>query len=568
MAAALLLGAAACTERIQLGADATPPELPGLVSLRVTPALTTLAVDDSGPVAVAFVATGTFVAGDQRDVTAQVTWTAENRAPGDFVAPGQYQTSGRAGGRVVVRARSGSISGTAEVAVVLTLAVQDSLFPPPPGAASLFDRSTPIVFGDAARAPAVRYPANDTMFPPDLARMLFQYDAGTANDVWRLAFDSTHLHLVVLTGATRWQPDGELWATIVESNTGGSLVLSVIAGTAGDATAVYAAAPVDLHVAAQPAGGAIYYWTEAGSALMRGGPSDSAATRTYAVPPDTTCVGCHAVSRDGRKIALGYGGEELRVIDFPGRNVLVGATGSQPMGWATFSPDGTQAVVADKGKLAVIDVTTGESLGDVPLGTGKLATHPDWSPDGQWLVVALGRSVGNRDLKGGSIARIPWTDGAWGEPEELVPSSGDNDNNYFPRWSPDGSVIAYVHADEPARGALTAELRLIAADGEVAVVPALANRRVAAEDVGDLANTMPSWAPSGVPGTYWLAFASRRDYGSVLAGGDLSQIWAAAIDVTALGTGVDPSHAAFWAPFQDPTTMNHVPCWAVLPTLE
>jgi hypothetical protein len=59
----------------------------------------------------------------------------------------------------------------------------------------------------------------------------------------------------------------------------------------------------------------------------------------------------------------------------------------------------------------------------------------------------------------------------------------------------------------------------------------------------------------------WVTFSSRRDYGLRLAGTNRAQIWMAAID-PAKAELTDPSHAAFWLPFQDIKTGNHIAQWA------
>lgn len=557
VAVGLGVAATGCTERIQLGVEDAGPGLPGLVELRLSPPSSTIDLPDSTPRAVQLTATGVFSGGEERDVTTLVEWSVDNPYPGALDAPGHWLTSGQAGGVVVITARSGPVAGTAEVRVILSRTIDDSLFPPPAGAADLFEGAVSV--DDPTRAPVVRYPETATTIPPDLARMLFQYAAGVGNDVWRLRFDSEFLHLVVLTGATRWQADAEVWSWIARTNVGGAFVLEVAGGAVGAPGTVYPAPPLLLQVAATPIAQAVYFWSA--ETVWRAQVSDGAAIPFYATPADGTCVGCHALSRDGRRMAVGYGGETLQVVDVPGRNVLVGADRGYAMGWATFSPDGAQVLVADKGKLQLVDVATGAGT-PIALPPGVLATHPDWSPDGAAIAVAIGGPVGNKDMKGGRIARLPYAGGLLGPPEVLVEATGAEDNNFFPRWSPDGRVIAYVHADGASRGAVTAEIRLVAADGGAPVVAARLN------GVADSGNHFPAWAPSATPGRAWLAFASQRMYGEVLPAGVHDQVWVSAIDLDRVATGEDPSSAPFWLPAQNPTERTDGPFWAPLPVLE
>jgi hypothetical protein len=59
----------------------------------------------------------------------------------------------------------------------------------------------------------------------------------------------------------------------------------------------------------------------------------------------------------------------------------------------------------------------------------------------------------------------------------------------------------------------------------------------------------------------WVTFASRRAYGLRLASGQNAQIWMAAFDPDAAKAGKDPSFAAFWLPFQEMNSGNHIAQW-------
>jgi hypothetical protein len=268
-------------------------------------------------------------------------------------------------------------------------------------------------------------------------------------------------------------------------------------------------------------------------------------------------------------MALAYNGEKLRTISLPDLATVDNMADGRPMGWATFSPAGDLLLVADKGTLTLLDAVTGKPVGPgggrVPLATK--ATHPDWSPDGRYVAVALSGDVTNIDVKSASIARIPYNDGTWGPPEILVAAAGDN--NFFPRWSPDGNYLAYVRAIGPARDAVSAELRLIRADGGPPIALQLANHRIGdRQDVGDLADTMPAWAPAApADDVAWLTFASIRPYGAVRETTGPSQIWISAIDLSLAGLGADPSFPALWLPSQDIRVLDNNPVWAPVPTV-
>jgi len=210
------------------------------------------------------------------------------------------------------------------------------------------------------------------------------------------------------------------------------------------------------------------------------------------------------------------------------------------------------------------DAQTGAPVGSdgkVALPSGHFATHPDWSPDGSAVAIAYtATQPTNLDVTGASIALLPYKgSGAFGAPIILVPPVGP-DNNYFPRYSPDGSVLAYVHANEPSRGAASAVLWMVPSTGGTPIALDAANTRVGAQTVMSVADTMPSWAPRP-DHTAFLAFASSRAYGAVLAAGR-PQIWISKIDLSNPLAGTDPSKPAFWLPCQDVTVLNMMPVWS------
>ena len=557
---ALALALIGCTENVQLDR-----QLGDLVSLDVSPASSTLAISDLGqpPQALAYTATGHFRDGSTRDVTAYVQWSVDNPAPGGFSSAGTYTTSNAAGGHVVVSARGGGdVTGTAALTVVVSATIVDGAFPPPGDPATLFPPGAPVVQGDPMHAPAVSYPSTGTIFPQGLTRTLFQYSKGMQNDAFELAFDSDVLHLKVYTAADRWSADSAVWLLIAESGTSApiSLVITATSSTAGTGT-IYGSAPVELGFSNDSPQGLIYYWSAATSGVMRGSLGASVAGKLY--PQDTTCVGCHTASRDGTQLALGYGGETLQTIDLMSLTPVISATEKLGMGWATYSPDGKRVLVANKGQLAMYDAASGAPVGSpdghVHLPPNTFATHPDWSPDGRAVAVALTTMAPtNMDVKTASIALLPASNDTFGPAQVLVPAMG-MDNNYFPRWSPDGNYLAYVHAVGTSHGNPTAELRLVTASGGTPVALRIASHRVASsDDVPNLADSMPTWAPA-IGDHEWLAFVSTRAYGAVLPMGGTGQIWIAAIAPTGDG---DPSAAAFWLPCQDVTALQNNPVWA------
>ena len=566
------LWAVGCTETIELGSG----QLSGLISLELRPPAATATVTDlnAGPVVIKFQAIGRFVDGTRRDVTHLVEWSVDNPAPGAVLA-GTYLTSNAAGGHAVVRARAlageSALEADADMHVVISLDLVDGVFPPPVGAENLFSSEAAVEVG-GARAPVLLYPAAGTLFPQDLSRIVFQHTPSPETDAfrWRLVSDS--LYLSVLTGGTRWQPDGAVWSLIAATHAGADVRLLVEAASTSQPGTVYSAPEATLQFARGGGGGVIYHWSAGSNSIMRSTLSSEGPTQLYPVDPDATCVGCHGVSRDGKQMALGYDGEFLRTIDLETQVPLLASPPSpiRPMGWSTFSPDGKLIIVADKGTLTLRDTQTGNTvgpnMGKLPIPTTVKATHPDWAADGTYVAMTLTTVdiTSNMSVGSGAIARISYdaSTGAWGTPEILVAGAVAN-NNYFPKYSPDSRFIAFVHATGPSQAAPSAELRMIRSAGGPQITLNTASHRLGAVDnVPDLSNTMPSWAPDLDGDLGWLAFASARPYGEIIPVRGTPQVWITGVDLARAEIGLDPSYAAFWLTSQDVRVVNNNPIWA------
>jgi Tol biopolymer transport system component len=154
--------------------------------------------------------------------------------------------------------------------------------------------------------------------------------------------------------------------------------------------------------------------------------------------------------------------------------------------WSTFSPNASMLIYAADGVMTLLDVETGEPIGPndgvLPLPDGMKANMPDWSALGDNVAFALGPKAGTKDIERASIAVLPYVAGEWGEIEILVPSAGDDDNNFFPAWSPDSRYIAYVNASQKSKDAASATLRLVSAEGGDPISLTRLNERVNDED--------------------------------------------------------------------------------------
>jgi WD40-like Beta Propeller Repeat len=548
----------ACTQVVQLA----PDPLGNLVSIELTPNDATLTITDlsQAPQTLGYHAIGVFSDGSRRDITTMLNWSVDNMAPGGFLDPGTYTTSNAAAGHVGVSARSNDgVIATAALTVIVDVTVIDPAYPGDP---TLFDPSIPVITGDP-NSPSYVYPSDGTELPQGVASTLFQAAVGSG-DTLELTFDADVLHLAVITTADRWDTGAQIQQLLALSSIGTPIACGIEAvATPGT---IYGGAPIALTFDALQPAGSIYYWSAATNGIMLGALSSPSAPKLF--PGDTSCVGCHSASRDGQSISMAYGSESmplLQTIDADTLATTIDRGQMLPGGWTTLSPDRTMVLVAGSGQLELRDAQTGTPIGSdgkIALPSGHYATHPDWSPDGNSVAIAY-TTTPPTDVSVGSasIAVLPYKgSGAFGAPIMLVNAVG-LDNNYFPRYSPDGSFIAYVHATEPSEGAVSAELWLVPSSGGTPIALQAASHTVSSmTSVANTADTMPTWAPMSSEHTY-LAFASSRTYGVVLPSGGQPQIWVSAIDLTSTTPDADPSKPAFWLPCQDVTVLNNNPVW-------
>jgi hypothetical protein len=138
----------------------------------------------------------------------------------------------------------------------------------------------------------------------------------------------------------------------------------------------------------------------------------------------------------------------------------------------------------------------------------------------------------------------------------LVPYTGQN--NYYPTFSPDGSWVMFNRSP----GDLNS---YDAPDAQVWVVPKQGGAPIHMATASTGGDSWPKWTSLvqkyKAGDLLWFTFSSRRAYGLRLAQGAQAQIWMAAFDPQRAAQGLDPSLSAFWLPFQDIASGNHIAQW-------
>jgi Tol biopolymer transport system component/cytosine/adenosine deaminase-related metal-dependent hydrolase len=112
-----------------------------------------------------------------------------------------------------------------------------------------------------------------------------------------------------------------------------------------------------------------------------------------------------------------------------------------------WSPDGKSIAYASESGIFVMNAD-GTEANPVPL-SGPLDIPYDWSPDGRFLLVGSSRDV-NREIYVVTLDGSRW-----------INISRDQSEDGLPRWSPDGSRIAFVSDRDSPEGKQVAQVYLV-----------------------------------------------------------------------------------------------------------
>lgn len=443
---------------------------------------------------------------------------------------------------------------------------------------------TPVTSGTV---PTIVYPSDQTRFPRNIYRTLFQWRSAGYSQ-FRMTFDGPTKVVVYTDGqhalcagktpaAGCWEADQPSWAAIAGGNAGEQVTWTVDAlDTSTTPPTVRRSSSIQLGFSREDVVGAIFYWSTTSAGIRRANvaaadPEDyitGVPGTTYSNPDDKVkCVACHVVSRDGKYMVApvaATSGQSLWTMEVtrlaPPKPLVKTIANTAGHGFATISPDDTYVIAAFKGKMWMVDRATGTFIEDLPLGTAK-GTHPDWSPDGEHVVFATGEGDAPA---GAGLSLMQFAPGtkAWTGPTTLLaPGTGRTD--LFPMYSPDGSWIAFSRGVKGGHDELAAQLWLTSSrPGSAQPVELVNANRVVSNQLGNgqHENSQPTWAPPG--DLHWVAFNSKREYG-VVQGAGRQQIWVAAVDPSKLGTGEDPSYPAFRLQFQGLNEDNHRAYWTL-----
>ncbi|MGE5182192.1 MAG: TolB family protein, partial [Acidobacteriota bacterium] len=560
--------------------------LDGLTALAIAPADQTLVIVDGTPAASTYTVTGTFADGHTEDVTADVTLDLADESLGAF-SGADFQSTTSHGGRTQVTATAGTIAGSTGLTLMFQQHWNDPGSPGlPPNPGGLFGGPATGV------APALVYPNDGALLPPNLGRLELHFMPGANNTVFALSLKNSLTDITVylqctlpMNGGCIYQPDAQLWSWLASTNRGDEPVTWTIAGTDSTGSAVGTSGAMTFAFALQDVTGGIYYWTTTTQAVMRydfASATQTTATKYLGTELEGTCIGCHALSRDGTKLVAEVNGQNdgrTALVDVASKTVM-NSFGSTPKSmFESWNPDGSAyvSVYGDSGatNYNLMIMNGHDATLMTTLDVGGTATHPtdhpDWSLDGQKIAyVQVGTAGTMQRMWNGSIYQVS---AVGGTPQLLVGAPDGLHNEYYPTYAPDGRLLVYDESTCTSGNGKGTECNadtnptatLMAVDsiaGGTPVALANANRPgVADGSTTALTNSFPKWNPFIFQRTAsgghlaWITFSSKRQYGLRTPPGSGTLLWMAAIDLDA-PAGSDPSFVAFALPFQDITTSN------------
>ena len=609
-----------CSGNAGEGGDDTLPDLSTLTGIAISPGNQSLEVDGTASKTVTYSVIGTFTDGHSQDITRAVAFI-QDPAFGIFEGPNLTVPPDR-GGTSTITAVAGSGSNPFKATTGLEVSVRRGFSDPkssglPADVAQKFAGAE-----DAARKPNLVYPNDGTLLPPNLGRLEFHFVPQGGTTLYQLTLSNAVTEVMVYLSCYRpngvasgciYETDPAVWKAIAETNRGGGPVQVTIKATDSTGATVGTSDPLSLSFSRDNIEGGLYYWTTSGdTGIMR---FDFAST-TQTVPElfaDATatgnsgvnCIGCHALTRDGKKLVAESGGQgdgRLLILDVATLGQVAPFGSNSPGSRSIFeswSPDASQfaGVYADSGatdcKLRIHDGTTGivaESLAGTGDCTNFPANHPDWAPSGDRIAyVKMGDRSGhpstNQRFFHGSLQLVTKSGANWSSPSELLPAASGK-NRYYPAFAPDSSFLVFDESSCDSgdqhiscNGDTDPSAKIFAMKPTVGSTPVpLSQANAPGKQDGsnaNLSNSFPKWSPFQFRRTgdgtrlNWLTFSSTRNYGlRTPVGGGSSEstrgtlLWMVAVDPDKVGQGVDPSYPAFALPFQDLGTSNHIGQWA------
>ena len=494
------------------------------------------------------------------DVTGTATWSLSDPSIGTIDHGELTVRGGLRGGSYQITARYHDSTATASLILSGSVAVVDPSAPI--DAKSYFGGSA------AGAAPTVVYPISNSLLPPNLLQMRLQWQRDLTQQVFRIRVRNVAYKAELYVGASLCTaekcsylvPDAT-WRQLARALAGQQATLSV-AGVASKGGAVGTSTASALTFAPEDVAGGVYYFSTATRGIKRAPIGAKRAIDFVNHGDETGCAGCHAVSRDGKQVAIEFGSGATAV----GSTIVSGLRGSArsfvlkpTIAWnfAWFNPTGDQLITNWQSQLIVRSASDGHVLSTVATaqyGTGATGgVMPEWSPDGKWIAFVRVHSTPAYDFEisnEGDIAIMPYNGGAFGPAVPLVLGQPNTEVHFFPTWSPDSQWLVFnsqVCGGSPCEqyNAVKTRLRMVRAvndDGTAAVAPTPIELVEGTHNKYN-SNNWPKFAPFYQNGPLRASSCTRRCTGwGFNTGSNRRSCIMFGLDLDKAKAGMDPSY--------------------------
>jgi hypothetical protein len=488
------------------------PEPQNIGTMRIEPADSNLTVKRGQTASLGFRAFATMKGSTvEVEITSRtVFYVPDNYLVGSFPADGSPLFSTRLpalatdppqrGGTVTVQAQAANSNDPlTTVTTTLTVKVVDVVVPADgsPAATPALPADPGSVFTgteDPTLAPTLVYPNDGVLLPPNLGTLEVHFLPGSqAGELYEISLQGTYIDQRFYTrcyadparfvgGACVQELDAATVGVLFESSRGKDAIKVSIRG-ANDAGQFGTSAQASLQVAADRVDGAVYYWTASSPPrIMRFDFGSQAGLAAALQPSDlpndsgtnpsggTRCVGCHALSRDGKRLAASDGSSNqgylvyLNDLTLPRTatsNWLTvdgranGPASQNKVLLTSFNPDGSEFVAvapsndatAQPAKLLFHDGATGlrKTTADGTLPLSFTPTFPDWSPDGGSIALThiYGANNATITFQEGGISLITQGTAGWNLPPIDVVPHEVGKNRYNATFVPDSSFLLF-----------------------------------------------------------------------------------------------------------------------------
>jgi hypothetical protein len=602
-----------------------PPPINGLSALTVSPKTTavslTMGATSITPATVNLTATGT-VNGATMDVTSMVQWVSN--LPGAVVVNGVVTVNSP--GSYTITAKSGSVSDTATISA----SFNGDMFGD--GFVTTNNNKT-VLDGSPSGSAQLAYPLDKTLFPANLSPIYAQIQT-SGGAIARLNFQGTGVNINFYGNCEAGMPGSgcyvkmplTLTRLLIGPSEMGDIMMTARVSNGG---APAESSSISVAWASLGLSGGLYYWSTIpnppkkpsgdtsgtptppnyilldpdqtnGTEILRyaftsdgtdpkpavvwtddGGPSsnppyDGAPPAINSNVAKGHCIGCHAISNDGRYMTLTIGGSAPEAANFalldigmqtliqlstnPNAGTSASPTNNQIEYWKqfraeglatenTWGPKGDRVVSMFQSKLYLTQVSVAGTMGTATrMGTvvptwqsqEQYATDPFWSQDGSLFVFTSFASpdIGNYNTagtngdmkKGGQIVIATASDTGINDDAHVLINRGNGVTSYYPSISNDSKLVVFntstCGTDPDSNKSSTdygnqscdgyddssAQLWVVAPTGGASTKLVHANGGDSAYD-----NSWPRFSPDkGMfrgNDLYWVAFSSRRPYG-------------------------------------------------------